>query len=99
MRFLVISGVLACVSFPAFSAGITEAACLRSERSPGREVCACAQYVADRMLSRSDQQNAAKIIAEPDKYLEFKYASSRKEQGFLDRYRAWGEASAEYCTR
>lgn len=99
MRFLLLSGSFVFLSLPAFSAGITENACLRSERSPGREICSCAQNVADQMLSTADQRNAAKIIAEPDIYLEYKYASGVDKQNFLERYRAWGETTAQYCAK
>ncbi len=98
MRPLLLSGFLFCISLPAYSAGITEKACLQSDRSPGPEVCSCAQVVADQMLTASDQRDAAKIIAEPDIYLEFKYGTEAKKT-FLDRYRAWGDASAQFCTQ
>ena len=99
MRFLITSSLFVCVSFPVFSAGITENACLRSERSPGREICSCAQNLADQMLTRSDQRAAAEIIAEPDIYLEYKYTENQSKQTFLERYRTWGETTAQYCAQ
>jgi len=92
--FVLGAAVLA-VPLSAAAAGITEGACLQSSRSPGPIVCRCAQSLADVSLSRSDQREAAKIIAEPDRYLELR--GRRGKEAFLERYRAWGAAAEKTC--
>ncbi len=77
--------------------GPTERACLSSPRSPGQQVCSCAQQVADQTLNAADQRQAARIISEPDLYLEFKYSSNGGDKAFLERYKRWGEYSAQVC--
>ncbi|MSU89737.1 hypothetical protein GE300_08910 [Rhodobacteraceae bacterium 2CG4] len=77
------------------AAGITENACLRSQRSPGPTACRCAQSLADFGLTRRDQREAARIIAEPDRYL--KHRERRASQAFLQRYHAWGAAAERSC--
>ncbi|MEM9813579.1 MAG: hypothetical protein AAF913_13010 [Pseudomonadota bacterium] len=69
--------------------------CLASERSPGVEACTCSATLANAALSRRDRRHAARIIAEPDLFLEYQRQASR--QAFLDRYRAWGEAVDALC--
>ena len=91
----VLGAAVAASPLPVAAAGITESACLRSSRSPGPTVCRCAQSLADGWLSRSDQREAAKIIAEPDRYLELR--EKRGKKAFLERYRAWGEAAEKTC--
>ena len=80
-----------------FGAGATESACLRSDRSPGREACACAQSVADQTLSRGDQKIAARIIKDPDHFYKYYGSKNPRNQAFLERYRAWGTAAHEFC--
>ena len=96
-RSLVTMAVLACAA-PAF-AGPAQKACLATERSPGPRVCACAQQVADQTLSRSDQHIAASIIREPELFVKYQKDSSRRAQGFLTRYRLWGERVEQHCAR
>ena len=79
------------------AAGVTERACMASPRSPGVAVCRCAQSLADLMLSASDQREAARIIADPDRYLVWRERRRAAARAFLDRYDRWGEASAEFC--
>ncbi|MHA3977567.1 hypothetical protein ACW9UR_07790 [Halovulum sp. GXIMD14794] len=92
---IVLGAAVLAAPVPGLAAGITESACLRSARSPGPSVCRCAQSLADVSLSRSDQRQAAKIIAEPDHYLKLR--EKRGQQAFLDRYRAWGKAAEMRC--
>ncbi|MEM9427903.1 MAG: hypothetical protein AAGA32_00190 [Pseudomonadota bacterium] len=74
--------------------GIYES-CIASDLSPSVEACTCSATLANAALSRRDQRHAAKIIAEPDLFLEYQRQASR--QAFLDRYRAWGEAVDALC--
>ncbi|QHQ33948.1 hypothetical protein [Algicella marina] len=77
--------------------GPTERACLQSERSPGRQVCACAQSVADQTLSKGDQDKAAGIIRKPDLFFKYHGSDNPSRKAFLQRYRAWGTATSELC--
>ncbi len=77
--------------------GITESACMTAQHSPGPEVCSCAQDMADRTLTPKDQQMAARIIADPDMYLEFKNGRNRARKDFIDRYMTWGELAHQQC--
>ena len=78
-------------------AGPTETACVRSDRSPGREVCACAQALADRLLSPGDQRQAAKIIADPDLFQIIAKRKNVAAKAFIDRYKTWGELTQKNC--
>lgn len=97
MRYLVLALSLS-ISAPAYAAGTTEAACLRSDRSPGREACACAQAVADQTLSQSDQKIAAKIIADPDHFYTYYGSDAPRRKAFLERYRNWGSLTEQHCS-
>lgn len=79
-------------------AGPTERACLRSERSPGAQACACAQSIADQTLSARDQRQAARIIADPDRLQKFTSNKRQSSQAFVKRYRYWGQMTAKYCS-
>lgn len=91
--------MLAAVVWPAFAhaVGPTHNACLGAARSPGVAVCACVQGLADRGLTRHDQKRAAEIIRDPDKFHRYYVSKDPASRAFLERYRAWGEASDRYC--
>lgn len=72
-------------------------ACMASPRAPSPEVCACAQAVANGLLSRGDQQRAAAVLLQPDLYITYKYASRADDRAFYERYRRWGEATETSC--
>ena len=75
----------------------TEYACLSTERTPGREVCACAQKVADAMLSTGDQDLAARIILDPDHFGTLKRRKDARAQAFIERYLGWGAEVEARC--
>lgn len=85
------------LSGPAAAIGVTESACLASARSPGPEVCACAQSVADSILTIPDQREAAKIIADPERFAKLQGRSNRAAKAFIERYLGWAALAAERC--
>lgn len=72
-------------------------ACLLAERSPGVSICTCAQLEADRILTPVDQAEAARLIADPDRFAKVDADRSRGAQAFLERYRIWGEMTEANC--
>jgi len=89
--------VIFCVGCGGGGGTTPQRACLNSDRSPGPQVCACAQVVADQTLSRSDQRQAAEIIADPDAFQEVNASRSNRAQSFVARYRLWGERVEQVC--
>ncbi|MXU66568.1 hypothetical protein [Oceanomicrobium pacificus] len=97
LAFCLVIGMTATGGSQPVSAANIARACLASDRSPGAEVCACAQSVANQVLTRSDQNKAVKIIAEPDKFIDYKYSKSANAKAFLERYKVWGEMASKIC--
>lgn len=92
---LLVLAVAACGSGPTRD---VRAACLASPRSPGGEVCACAAREAEARLSRSDRRRTAAILEEPDEILPYTQSDEgSRRRAFLERYRAWANATAENC--
>lgn len=96
LKSTLIAALVICPTL-SFGAGTTENACLRSDRSPGRAACACAQNVADQTLSKGDQKIAAKIINNPDVFYEYYGSDNQRKKAFLQRYRNWGSTAQEFC--
>jgi len=100
MRRISVAVIAMCFSIMAPSvgfAGATERACLASNRSPGPQVCRCAQTLADQILSTRDQREAARIIADPDRFRTVRKRQTAASKAFIERYRNWGELTQEYC--
>ncbi len=99
MRFSAFCFVFSIVASGAQAMGPTHSACLQSERSPGHEVCACAQSVADQTLNPQDQERAAQIILDPDHFYQYYGSKNAARTAFLERYRAWGAATTQVCAK
>lgn len=99
LKTTVIMTTILAIPLVGLAAGTTERACLRSDRSPGQAVCACAQSVADQTLSQRDQSIAAKIIVNPDHFYKYYGSKNPRRKSFLERYRAWGKISNELCRK
>ncbi len=69
------------------AAGPTQTACLKSARSPGPTGCACAQALADQVLSPRDQRRAAEIIGDPDLYSIIAKRKSASAKAFIETLR------------
>ena len=97
MKFLIAVGVFVSLSVPA-SAGVIERACLKSDRkAASRSLCGCIQDVADLTLSSADQRRAASFFTDPDRAQSVRQSSSRRDEQFWDRYRAFGNYAGTYC--
>lgn len=81
------------------AAGPIESACNRSDRQgASRALCRCIDDVADRMLTRSEQRRAAGFFQDPDEAQRVRMSSSRRDNEFWDRYRAFGQMAEAVCT-
>ena len=102
MKHLSLAAILAlssALATPAF-AGPIEAACNRSDRQAAtRSLCRCIDAVADQMLTRSEQRRAAGFFQDPDEAQRVRASTSRRDNEFWDRYRAFGERAEAVCTR
>lgn len=83
----------------ALALGPAYQACMASERFPGERQCACAQELADSLLTAADQEQAASIIADPDRFQTINQRKSSASDAFIERYRTWGGLVAERCAK
>ncbi|PTQ75632.1 hypothetical protein [Celeribacter persicus] len=80
------------------SAGTIERACMASDRAANnRALCGCIQQVADMTLSGKDQRQAAKFFKDPQKAQDIRQSDNRSHEEFWLRYKAFGQAAAQYC--
>ncbi|MGG7643814.1 hypothetical protein ACQ5SP_03265 [Rhodovulum sp. YNF3179] len=100
MRKTLLAATMVALVAPVAQAGPIENACNRSDRAKGdRALCGCIQDVADLTLDRSDQRMAAQFFKDPHRAQEIRQSDNRRHEGFWQRYRAFGEAAEEFCTR
>ena len=59
--------------------------------------CGCAQQVANRMLSHSDQKRAVKFFGDPELAQKARTANSDHAKAFWRRYSAFGTAAEQSC--
>lgn len=79
-------------------AGPIETACNRSDRpNANRQLCRCIDAAADRTLTRSEQRRAARFFQNPDEAQEVRMSSSRADNEFWARYRAFGDLAEQLC--
>lgn len=73
-------------------------ACMASGRDGANwRTCGCAQQVANRMLSHSDQKRAVKFFGDPELAQKARTANSDHAKAFWRRYSAFGTAAEQSC--
>ncbi len=102
MRKTLTAATLAVLALPlaadSLSARTIETACNRSDRAgANRALCACVQQVATRHLNRSDQRQAARFFADPDRAQAVRVSRSDRDRAFWQRYRAFATAAEARC--
>ena len=102
MRRPLIALALATLAMPlaasAVDARVIETACNRSDRAGAtRALCACVQQVANHHLNRSDQRQAARFFADPDRAQAVRASRTDRDRAFWQRYRAFATAAEARC--
>jgi hypothetical protein len=98
MKTVPLTAALLMALAPGAQAGTIDSACLKSDRSGGNAaLCACIQQVADLMLNRSDQRQAAKFFADPHKAQEARQAAGADNAAFWQRYTEFGTQAEKLC--
>jgi hypothetical protein len=97
-----ILALCAAVLLPAFAglaaAGPVESACNRSDRAnASRGLCRCIQQVADETLRRGDQSRAASFFRNPEKAHKVWMSTSKSDDAFWERYKAFGAQAEARC--
>ena len=78
--------------------GPISAACNRSDRRGSNpRICGCAQTMADRNLSNSDQRLAASFFSEPQRAQDIRQSDRASNEAFWDRYKVFIADSERYC--
>ncbi|MEM7471289.1 MAG: hypothetical protein AAF340_08050 [Pseudomonadota bacterium] len=78
--------------------GPISAACNRSDRrNANPRICGCAQTMADRNLSDSDQRLAASFFSEPQKAQDIRQSDRASNEAFWNRYKVFIADSERYC--
>src|SRR5690554_5741613 len=102
MKTTLIAAALAVLVIPvvpvAVQAGPIESACSRSDRTASRSLCRCIQSVADQILTRSDQRQAAKFFRDPQQAQDVRMSKSARDNAFWGRYRSFGNAAEARCS-
>ncbi|MFO7921149.1 hypothetical protein DZD18_01990 [Rhodobacteraceae bacterium W635] len=96
-------------SFPAFltvflfvggplDANPVERACIGSGHTVANAaLCACIGSAARDTLSYREQRQAARLLRDPDEAQALRMSSSRRDEAFWDRYRAFGATAEAMC--
>ena len=99
MKLTSLTIAVALISAPAFSGGLIERACVKSDRKAANRVtCNCVQKVANVKLSRSDQKLAAKFFKDPHMAQEVRQSDRAGHERFWLRYKEFGELAAQHCS-
>ncbi len=81
-------------------AGAIETACNRSDRDvANRALCNCIGQVAGFTLTSSDERRVAAFFKDPDKAQKTKMSTTRADDAFWDRYKAFSETAQAYCAQ
>lgn len=81
-----------------FANGPISAACNRSDRPrANRRLCGCAQAVANRTLSGSDQSLAASFFTNLDLAQEVRQSDRPSNEAFWGRYKVFISQTERYC--
>ena len=81
-------------------AGAIENACNRSDRdAANRALCSCIGQVAGFTLKSADERRVAEFFKDPDKAQKAKMSTSRSDDAFWDRYKAFSETAQAYCAQ
>ena len=99
MKPVLLAAALMLSTLPSVAiAGPIETACNRSDRQAAtRSLCRCIDVVADRMLTRSEQRRAARFFQDPDEAQRVRMSTTRGDNEFWDRYRAFGQMAEAVC--
>ncbi len=82
------------------SASALESACLRSDRPQAtRALCRCVGAVANQTLTRAEQRRAARFFRDPQLAQDVRMSRSARDNEFWARYRAFGAAAEQRCSR
>lgn len=104
MRHLLLAAATILITAPLIpspaSAGPIESACVRSDRPQAtRALCRCIDSVAQRTLTRSEQRRAATFFRDPQLAQDVRMSKSQRDNEFWARYRAFGAAAEQTCSR
>ena len=104
MQKFLVGAVLAALVVPLapapVQAGPIESACLRSDRPQAtRALCRCIGAVANNTLTRSEQRRAARFFRDPQLAQDIRMSRSARDNEFWTRYRAFGAAAEQRCSR
>ncbi|SDI64613.1 hypothetical protein [Lutimaribacter saemankumensis] len=79
-------------------AGTIARACIASPRKQKTpELCGCIQRVADQMLTRGEQRQAARFFRDPHRAQETRQSDNIANERFWERYKAFAARAVEYC--
>ena len=82
------------------SASALESACNRSDRPQAtRALCRCIGSVANQTLTRAEQRRAARFFRDPQLAQDIRMSRSARDNEFWTRYRAFGAAAEQRCSR
>lgn len=96
-------------SFPAFltlflfvggplDANPVERACIGTGHTAANPaLCTCIGSAAREMLSYREQRQAARLMRDPDEAEALRMSSSRRDEAFWERYRAFGTTAEAMC--
>ena len=75
-------------------------ACISSgRRAANREICGCIQAAADQTLSGADQRRGASFFGNPALAHEVRVSDTTRDDAFWDRWRNFGRAADQLCSR
>jgi hypothetical protein len=95
---LLAAGLALSLGSPA-SAGALERACNASgQQGSNRNLCGCIQQVADLTLTGREQKLAAGFFKDPQKAQVMRQSARRRDERFWQKYTAFGESAALYCS-
>jgi len=78
--------------------GAVGEACMDAGRSgASAQLCSCVQRAANETLNGNDQSRAAEFFADPERAQSTRMSSSRSDDAFWDRYRAFASAAERMC--
>ena len=79
-------------------AGPVERACMQSGRdAANRSLCGCIEKAAGLTLRASDERRVAQFFTDPDKAQEVWTSTSKSDDAFWERYKAFAEFARVSC--
>ncbi|MEM1129236.1 MAG: hypothetical protein AAGH83_01810 [Pseudomonadota bacterium] len=80
-------------------AGPIERACNQSDRrAASRSLCNCIGHVADQLLTRGEQRQAAKFFNDPHRAQETRMSDRQSDEVFWQRYKQFGSIATQRCS-